>query len=218
MNTKKKIGYSLMILAAIAMSGHLLLSSIDNQSKSKTHDTLALQRQVWEQQQTQNQTPKAHQKTPKETVIVLPITKETNDILDSLQQAYASDIKTRELKAKIEEKKASQTYDLIANPPKAPVEKKPVINVVPQFKTLSMTQGITVKSIFKRDDRVVAWVELEGQLIPIKKGARLNHLVVDDITKNAVIFNDNGQRITRYMAKPTIKRSDNEEEEVNGIN
>lgn len=218
MNTKKKIGYSLMVLAAIAMSGHLLLSSIDNQSKSKTHDTLALQRQVWEQQQTQNQTPKAHQKTPKETVIVLPITKETNDILDSLQQAYASDIKTRELKAKIEEKKASQTYDLIANPPKAPVEKKPVINVVPQFKTLSMTQGITVKSIFKRDDRVVAWVELEGQLIPIKKGARLNHLVVDDITKNAVIFNDNGQRITRYMAKPTIKRSDNEEEEVNGIN
>ncbi|MBB1313456.1 hypothetical protein [Aliivibrio sp. SR45-2] len=218
MNPKKKIGYSLMVLAAIAMSGHLLLSSIDNQSKSKTHDTLALQRQVWEQQKTQNQTPKAHQKIPKETVIVLPITKETNDILDSLQQAYASDIKTRELKAKIEEKKASQTYDLIANPPKAPVEKKPVINVVPQFKTLSMTQGITVKSIFKRDDRVVAWVELEGQLIPIKKGARLNHLVVDDITKNAVIFNDNGQRITRYMAKPTIKRSDNEEEEVNGIN
>lgn len=232
MNTKKKIGYSVMALLTLAMGIQFLLSSLDTPSKSKTQEALALKRQAWEQQQVQTQMPQplidtqqeikplsSSKKAPQaQETHDFELTKDAQHILNSLQQAYASDINTRELNAKIEEKKASQAYDLIAHPPKTqskPTQKKVMSS---SSNRPSMASAITIKSIFKRDTRVVAWVELEGQLIPIKKGARLNHLVVEDITKNAVIFNDNGKRLTRYMAKPSIKNPDNKQGEENGIN
>ena len=226
MTLKKKVLYALMGFSLLGMIGNTLSSSLNERSKKETKAQLAEQRQSWEFQNTEtltpvieSQSPPSPQPTTTTTTTPntsLPLSQEAQRALDSLQQTYLSEVNTKAMKAAKEEWEAEQS---LLNTQK-PKENTVIVPVDPiytpsSYKAVSPIEQVIVKSIFFNDSRVVAWVEFEGQLIPIKEQSVFLDTVVDSITKNSVVFNEGGRLVTRYMSasKKAVPKNENISEE-----
>lgn len=225
MTLKKKVLYALMGFSLLGMIGNTLSSSLNERSKKETKARLAEQRQSWEFQNTETLTPVIErQSLPSPQPITatttpntsLPLSQEAQRALDSLQQTYLSEVNTKAMKAAKEEWEAEQS---LLNTQK-PKENTVIVPVEPiytpsSYKSVSPIEQVIVKSIFFNDSRVVAWVEFEGQLIPIKEQSVFLDTVVDSITKNSVVFNEGGRLVTRYMSasKKAVPKNENISEE-----
>ena len=226
MTLKKKVLYALMGFSLLGMIGNTLSSSLNERSKKETKAQLAEQRQSWEFQNTEtltpvieSQSPPSPQPTTTTTTTPntsLPLSQEAQRALDSLQQTYLSEVNTKAMKAAKEEWEAEQS---LLNT-KKPKENTVIVPVDPiytpsSYKAVSPIEQVIVKSIFFNDSRVVAWVEFEGQLIPIKEQSVFLDTVVDSITKNSVVFNEGGRLVTRYMSasKKAVPKNENISEE-----
>lgn len=224
MTLKKKVLYALMGFSLLAMVGQTVSSNLNERSKKETKARLAEQRQSWEFQNTEKLTATAQTKaiereaqtetpTPK---TALPLSEDAQLAFNSLQQTYLSEVNTKAIRAEQEEWEAKQSLLEIKKPQKNTV----VIPIKPMatqssYKAISPIEQVIVKSIFFNDRRVVAWVEFEGQLIPIKEQSLFLDSVVDSITKNSVVFNENGRLVTRYMSasKKAVPKNENISEE-----
>lgn len=220
---KQKLLYSIMAVAIMGMVGNMTYSSFSN-SKKATQRALAKQTQAWELKQTTRppiETPEIStpiiKKTPSTSTLSVETVALSDDAkasLASLKNAYFSDIKTTEHNAKIAEIEANQHLNALQHP--VPVKKKEAVSTpkkpsyVPTHAVVSasLLEQMKVKSIFFSDKRVVAWLDLNGQLVPVKEGAHIWGAIVTGITKNSVIFNDNGHKVTRYKMPPQIKKKD----------
>ncbi|MFA1563348.1 hypothetical protein [Aliivibrio fischeri] len=230
---KQKLLYSIMVVAMMGMVGNMAYSYLSS-SKKATQRALAEQRQTWELKQTtltkpnssslikepdkpsikQNKTPLQRATPAPLTNKPLPLSENAKASLTALKNTYLSDLKTTEHNAKIAEIESSQHLNALQHP--APVKKKEVVSTpkkptyTPPQTTVSasLLEQVKVKSIFFNDTRVVAWLDLNGQLVPVKKGAHIWGAMVTDITKNSVIFNDNGHKVTRYKMPPQPKKKD----------
>ncbi|OCH44919.1 hypothetical protein [Aliivibrio fischeri] len=220
---KQKLLYSIMVVAMMGMVGNMAYSYLSS-SKKVTQRALAEQRQAWELKQTTPppiETPEISapiiKKTPSTSTLsvdTMALSDDAKASLASLKKAYLSDINTIANNAKIAEIESSQHLNALQHP--APVKKKEVVSTpkkptyTPPQTTVSasLLEQVKVKSIFFNDTRVVAWLDLNGQLVPVKKGAHIWGAIVTDITKNSVIFNDNGHKVTRYKMPPQPKKKD----------
>ncbi|OCH45172.1 hypothetical protein [Aliivibrio fischeri] len=230
---KQKLLYSIMVVAMMGMVGNMTYSYLSS-SKKATQRALAEQRQAWKLKQTALAEPappslikgadkswEKPQKTPSQQTVSttspnepLPLSENAKASLTALKNTYLSDLKTTEHNAKIAEIEANQHLNALQHP--APVKKKEVVSTpkqptyTPPQTTISapLLEQVKVKSIFFNDTRVVAWLDLNGQLVPVKKGAHIWGAMVTDITKNSVIFNDNGHKVTRYKMPPQPKKKD----------
>lgn len=224
MTLKKKVLYALMGFSLLGMIGNTLSSSLNESSKKETKARLAEQRQSWEFQNTDTLTPVIERQSPPSSQPItattpntsLPLSQEAQRALNSLQQTYLSEVNTKAMKAAKEEWEAEQS---LLNTKKAK-ENTVIVPVEPiytpsSYKAVSPIEQVIVKSIFFNDSRVVAWVEFEGQLIPIKEQSVFLDTVVDSITKNSVVFNDGGRLVTRYMSasKKAVPKNENISEE-----
>ena len=225
MTLKKKVLYALMGFSLLGMIGNTLSSSLNERSKKETKARLAEQRQSWEFQNTDTLTPVIESQSPPSPQPItatttpntsLPLSQEAQRALNSLQQTYLSEVNTKAMKAAKEEWEAEQS---LLNTKKTK-ENTVIVPVDPIYtpsssKTVSPIEQVIVKSIFFNDSRVVAWVEFEGQLIPIKEQSVFLDTVVDSITKNSVVFNENGRLVTRYMSasKKAVPKNENISEE-----
>ncbi|MUJ27970.1 hypothetical protein GNP73_08280 [Aliivibrio fischeri] len=218
---KQKLLYSIMAFAMIGMVGNMAYSYLSS-SKKATQRALAEQRQTWELKQTALTEPVSSsvikKPEPSQDAAVstkpLALSENAKASLTALKNTYLSDLKTTEHNAKIAEIEANQHLNALQHP--APVKKKETVSTpkkpayVPPHTAVSasLLEQVKVKSIFFNDTRVVAWLELNGQLVPVKKGAQIWGAMVTDITKNSVIFNDNGHKVTRYKMPPQPKKKD----------
>ncbi|MGF1803892.1 hypothetical protein L4C31_01405 [Aliivibrio sifiae] len=218
---KQKLLYSIMV---VTMIGNMAYSHFSNSNKA-TQRALAKQRQTWELKQAASPTIKSPtqptsliKEKPTSTAplvaVSLGLSDDAKASLVSLKKAYISDIKTIANHAKIAEIESSQQLNALQHP--APIKKKETISTpkkptyVPTrpVASASLLEQVKVKSIFFSNKRVVAWLDLDGQLVPVKKGAHIWGAIVTDITKNSVIFNNQGHKVTRYKMPPQPKKKD----------
>lgn len=220
---KQKLLYSIMAVAMLGMVGNMTYSYFSN-SKKATQRALAEQKQAWELKQTTPppiETPeisrsiiKKTSSTPALPVDTVELSDDAKVSLASLKHTYLSHIKTTEHNAEIAEVKASQQLNALQHPTlieeKEPVSTPKIPTYVPTrpVATASLLEQVNVKSIFFSNQRIVAWLDLDGQLVPVKKGAHILGAIVTDITKNSVIFNDDGHKVTRYKMPPQPKKKD----------
>lgn len=125
-------------------------------------------------------------------------------VLNALEETYLSQVTDAKLTAQIAAQQRQDTLTQLTQ--NDIVVDTPVIEP-----TLATIDRLTVKSIVSTPNRITAWVELNGQTVPIQRGAWINDVRALNITKDFVRFvNKQGKEFTKYVdtALPIVSEKD----------
>lgn len=115
------------------------------------------------------------------------LSKEAQIVLDNLESQYANDVQLNLVNSQIALKEAQGKLAEI-NKPKA-VEKTEV-KEEKQLKAISLKDRMTISSIIIASKNKRAWVNVDGEDIPIAEGAVFYGVKVVSISSNSVMFQD----------------------------
>lgn len=138
------------------------------------------------------------------TVVTFTLSHRAQAVLNALEETYLSQVTDAKLTAQIAAQQRQDTLTQLTQ--NDIVVDTPVIEP-----TLATIDRLTVKSIVSTPNRITAWVELNGQTVPIQRGAWINDVRALNITKDFVRFvNKQGKEFTKYVdtALPIVSEKD----------
>ncbi|AUW07636.1 hypothetical protein [Vibrio campbellii] len=138
------------------------------------------------------------------SMVTFTLSHKAQAVLDALEETYLSQVTDAKLTAQIAAQQRQDTLTQLTQ--NDIVVDTPVIEP-----TLATIDRLTVKSIVSTPNRITAWVELNGQTVPIQRGAWINDVRALNITKDFVRFvNKQGKEFTKYVdtALPIVSEKD----------
>lgn len=138
------------------------------------------------------------------SMVTFTLSHRAQAVLDALEETYLSQVTDAKLTAQIA---AQQRQDALTQ-----LTQNDIVVDAPVIEpTLATIDRFTVKSIVSTPNRITAWVELNGQTVPIQRGAWINDVRALNITKDFVRFvNKQGKEFTKYVdtALPIVSEKD----------
>lgn len=145
-------------------------------------------------EQIQDKTP------PIVTLIQQPMNAEAAQILAYSQQLQTQEVRKLALTAQQQADTVSETLN--NDTPSLTAFTSPTVNdaMIPTAMAISISEQLTIKSIMSVGKRREAMIGFGDEMIPVKKGTHFQGVVVLAITDNSITFNENGKKVTRYVA------------------
>ncbi|HFQ5058995.1 hypothetical protein WM008_19720 [Vibrio vulnificus] len=137
---------------------------------------------------------------PNAPVVTFTLSNRAQAVLNALEETYLSQVTDAKLTAQIAAQQRQDTLDQLTQ--EAIIIEHPAVPL-----PLSSLDRLTVKSIVSTPKRITAWVELNGQTVPIQHGAWVEDVKALNITKDFVQFIDKqGRTLTKYVETvlPTV--------------
>ncbi len=130
-------------------------------------------------------------------VVTYQPTHKATQVIEALEDTYISEVNKKKLAAQIAEKIEKQTLESMS----IEVLQSSTPASTEQAQTsYSLMDGLTVKSIVVTPKRTAAWLNVNGEEIPVEMGVWVGNYRVVNITKDFVRFNDKqGQGFTKYV-------------------
>ena len=198
METKKKIAFGMGGLVMVGMISSMVMEMVNVPTPRKPIATVV--------------TPSApvivaaKAASMQGQTLILELSDNASDIITALDSSYLSTIKTQAISAEILEIEEQKILDklkdaaLYGEYPSAPV-----VIAQPTTATPSVIDRLQIKSIIANPNSMTAFIEISGQLIPVKKGGAIEGLNIHDISRNAVVFKRGNKLVTKYINAAPIK-------------
>ncbi|WP_017187970.1 hypothetical protein [Vibrio harveyi] len=139
-------------------------------------------------------------------MVTFTLSNRAQKVLDALEETYISQVTDAKLTAQIAARTRQDELDKLTE--------KEEVTIVTSFDTSKSTIDLlTVKSIVSTPKRITAWIELNGQTVPIQRGAWIDDVRALNITKDFVRFvNKQGKEFTKYVdtALPILSEKDDD--------
>ena len=138
--------------------------------------------------------------------IILELSDNAADVISALDAYYLSTVKNQAISAEILELEGQQKLDeLKENALYGEFKSEPVVVVQQKQATPSVIERLQINSIISNPNNMIAFIDIAGQLIPVKKGESVEDAKVHDITRNTVVFKRGNKLITKYIKAAPIK-------------
>ncbi|WP_322805340.1 hypothetical protein SO574_23505 (plasmid) [Vibrio alfacsensis] len=126
-------------------------------------------------------------------MVTFTLSESAQTVLEALEETYISQVTDAKLTAQIAQQQRQDALNQMTQ--------EVVVMDTPVFApTLSTVDRLTVKSIVSTPTRITAWVEINGQTVPIQRGAWVDDVRAVNITKDFVRFvNKRGEEFTKYV-------------------
>ncbi len=137
-------------------------------------------------------------------MVTFTLSNRSQAILDALEDTYISQVTDAKLTAQIAQQQRQDTFNQLT-------QDDVVVETSVFIPTLTTIDRLTVKSIVSTPNRITAWVELNGQTVPIQRGAWVDDVRALNITKDFVRFvNKQGKEFTKYVdtSLPIVSEND----------
>ncbi|MGF1903502.1 hypothetical protein [Aliivibrio salmonicida] len=136
--------------------------------------------------------------------LVLELSDNAEAVMNALNGAYLSTIKTKALTAEILEteeqvKRDKLVHEVTFGAPTPPPTR--AMNTVSRKVTPSIISRLKVNSIID----ATAYLYVSGQLVTVKKGDAIEDARVKRISRNSVVFTRKGKSFTKYIQAAPIK-------------
>ena len=203
METKKKIALGVGGLLMVGMVSSMAIDMFSSPTPRASTAPLVL-----EEEQT-TQYPSVYYKgNENDSVpsVVIPLSDDATDMINALETSYLSTIKTQAISAAILEIEVQQRLDELKDDALYGDVRAELVEVVqPIAVTPSVIDRLQIKSIIANPNSMTAFIDIAGQLIPVKKGEFVEDAKIHDISRNAVVFNRGNKLITKYIKAAPIK-------------
>lgn len=152
-------------------------------------------------------------KKPQKVTVEKPmfhLSKEGEAVLEHLASKYANDVRIELINSQISLKEAQDKLTTLKAPKVAQMEEKKA-EKPPQV--VPLKNRIVISSIITSSKSKRAWVNLDGEDLPIAEGAALYGLKVLSISSNSVIFEDlsSKERFQKFFNHQIVTESVNNE-------
>ena len=200
METKKKIALGVGGLLIVGMASSMVMDMFYSPAPKKAVVTSTQSVTVIPAAVTAKATPTTLQP------IVLELSNNAADVITALDSFYLSTVKNQAINAEILELEGQQKLDeLKKNALSGEFKSEPVVVVQQKKATPSVIERLQIKSIISNPNNMIAFIDIAGQLIPVKKGESVEDAKVHNITRNTVVFKRGNKLITKYIKAAPIK-------------
>ncbi|MGR6830995.1 hypothetical protein [Aliivibrio wodanis] len=205
METKKKIAVGIGGLLIVGMASSIAIDMLGSPTSRASAAPV-----VFEEPQTM-QYQSVYYKADKDNSVpsvVIPLSYNATDMINALETVLLSTVKTQAINAEIIELEGQQKLDeLKENALYGNIAPEPVV-VVQQKQAKpspSVIERLQIKSIISNPNNMIAFIDIAGQLIPVKKGELVEDAKVHNITRNTVVFKRGNKLTTKYIKAAPIK-------------
>ena len=199
METKKKIALSVGGLLIVGMASSIVMDMFGNPT-SRTAAATSTHLVTTSPVITEKATPTMLQP------IILELSDNAADVISALDAFYLSTVKNQAINAEILELEGQQKLDELKDDALyGKFTSEPVVVVQQKKATPSVIERLQINSIISNPNNMIAFIDIAGQLIPVKKGESVEDAKVHNITRNTVVFKRGNKLITKYIKAAPIK-------------
>lgn len=199
METKKKIALGIGGLLIAGMASSIVMDMIDSPTSRQATVTST---------HLATTAPVVTAKTTPTTLqpIVLELSNNAADVITALDSFYLSTVKNQAISAEILELEGQRKLDeLKENALYGEFKPEPVVVIQQKQAAPSVIERLQIKSIISNPNNMTAFIDIAGQLIPVKKGEWVEDAKVHNITRNTVVFKRSNKLTTKYIKAAPIK-------------
>ena len=203
METNKKIALGVGGLLIVGMVSSMAIDMLSPPTPRASTTPLVLEEEQTIQYQSVYYKGNENDSVPS---VVIPLSHDATDMISALEMSTLSTIKIQAISAAILELEVQQRLDELKDDALyGHITPEPVVVVQQKHTTPSVIDRLQIKSIIANPNNMIAFIDIAGQLIPVKKGESVEDAKVHDISRNAVVFKRGNKLITKYIKAAPIK-------------
>ena len=203
METNKKIALGVGGLLIVGMVSSMAIDMLSSPTPRASTAPLVLEEEQTTQYQSVYYKGNENDSVPS---VVIPLSHDATDMISALEMSTLSTIKIQAISAAILELEVQQRLDELKDDALyGHITPEPVVVVQQKHTTPSVIDRLQIKSIIANPNNMIAFIDIAGQLIPVKKGESVEDAKVHDISRNAVVFKRGNKLITKYIKAAPIK-------------